>query len=226
MSATGGLDVQVDLRSAWTAVRDQGLRSSCLACTASDAHAFSHGRDRPLSVEFLFFHAGQKMPGKNVASGLTFAAVDGALQAEGQPDDAEWPYAMTQPDPWEPPAVSRRWYGRLASAAGTIEAIVQCLKAQQPVVLGVRLTAEFIALNTLPYVIPASGHGFGGHAVLAVGLAQHPEHGSLLLVRNSWGPNWGDGGYGWLCADYLIDNLIGDRVVSPIRSTIPNGGAT
>lgn len=224
MSGTGPLTVQIDLRSAWNAVRDQGSRSSCLACATSDAHAQSHSLDRQLSVEFLFFHAGQLMPGKNVAAGLTFAVVDAALQAEGQPDDAEWPYAMTQPDPWIPPTVSQRWYGSLQSDAGDIRAITRSLESGQPVVLGLRLTAEFLALNTPPYIIPAAGRGFGGHAVLAVGLAHHVNHGSLLLVRNSWGAKWAEGGYGWVCADYLVDKLIGYRVVSPLRPSESSNG--
>ncbi|WP_420433455.1 C1 family peptidase [Candidatus Poriferisocius sp.] len=41
------------------------------------------------------------------------------------------------------------------------------------------------------------------HAVLAVG-ARTRERVRTLLVRNSWGPGWGAGGYGWLPLDYLI----------------------
>ena len=28
-----------------------------------------------------------------------------------------------------------------------------------------------------------------------------------LLVRNSWGPGWGDGGYGWLPYEYVLKEL-------------------
>jgi len=107
------LTIRVDLRSAWSSVRDQGGRSACLACAASDAHAYCRGRAQPLSAEFLFYHAGQRMPHKSVALGLTYDAVDLALQADGQPDEAEWPYTTTEPNPWTPPAVSQRWHGDL-----------------------------------------------------------------------------------------------------------------
>lgn len=215
-AVTDTLDVRVDLRNAWSTVRDQGRRSSCLACATSDAHAHSHDRGQPLSAEFLFFHAGQLMPGENVAAGLTFSAVDQALQTEGQPDEGDWPYASTQPIPWTPPVVSQRWYGSLASSATDIGSIIQTLETQHPVVLGVRLTPEFLALTAAPYIIPATGKGVGGHAVLAIGLADHSTRGSLILVRNSWGAKWADSGCGWLCIDYLNDNLIGYRVVSPL----------
>ncbi|MXW41512.1 MAG: hypothetical protein F4X48_05455 [Acidimicrobiia bacterium] len=41
------------------------------------------------------------------------------------------------------------------------------------------------------------------HAVLVVGARTH-ERVRTLLVRNSWAPGWGAGGYGWLPLDYLI----------------------
>ena len=215
-ASADAIDVRVDMRNTFGAVRDQGHRSSCLACAASDAHAHSHKLNQPLSAEFLLFHAGQLMPRQNVAAGLTFHVVDKALQTEGQPLETEWPYAGTQPSPWTPPAVTQRWYGTLPSSAANINVIINTVEAQVPVILGVRLTAEFLALKAAPYIIPAGGNGFGGHALLAIGLADHPSHGSLILVRNSWGTTWGQGGCAWLCTTYLNDKLIGYRSVSPV----------
>lgn len=217
---TGGsadsLDIRVDLRKSWGEVREQGQRMSCLACAASDAHGHSHKRDRPLSAEFLFFQAAERMPRKDVSAGVTFSAIDHALQAEGQPDESEWPYTKTQPNPWTPPSVSQRWYGSLTSTTSDVMSIFKLLEAQQPVVLGLRVTQAFIDLKATPFVVPAGGRGYGGHAVLAVGIANSATYGSLILIRNSWGTKWGDTGHGWLSKDYLNDNLIGYRIVNPM----------
>lgn len=215
-AAADALDIRVDLRTSWKAIREQGDRQSCLACATSDAHAHCHGREEPLSAEFLFFHAGQLMPAKDVSQGLTFEVVDEALRVQGQPDEAEWPYSMTQPKPWTAPAVTVRWHGGLSEPDTAIATIINTVEAQRPVVLGLRLTPEFLSLAVRPYIVPTTGRGYGGHAVLAVGLADHPLHGSLILVRNSWGTQWGDGGCGWISAAYLHYNLIGYRVVDPL----------
>jgi C1A family cysteine protease len=60
----------------------------------------------------------------------------------------------------------------------------------------------------------------GGHAVMAVGYDDtikirntNPggdECTGALLIRNSWGKDWGDKGYGWLPYDYVQRGLTGD----------------
>jgi hypothetical protein len=56
----------------------------------------------------------------------------------------------------------------------------------------------------------------GGHAVAAMGYddrlsVRHPYAGSesrgAILIRNSWGAAWGDGGYGWLPYEYVLQGL-------------------
>lgn len=53
----------------------------------------------------------------------------------------------------------------------------------------------------------------GGHAVLAVGFDDQKKIGKqkgALLIRNSWGTYWGDGGYGWLPYEYIEAGLAAD----------------
>ena len=64
----------------------------------------------------------------------------------------------------------------------------------------------------------------GGHAVAAVGYddtmkIENLKKGSgtgsnsmrgALLIRNSWGPAWGEEGYGWLPYEYVLRGLAED----------------
>jgi C1A family cysteine protease len=56
----------------------------------------------------------------------------------------------------------------------------------------------------------------GGHAVAAMGyddamVIRHPfsdlETKGAIMVRNSWGGEWGEGGYGWLPYEYVLHHL-------------------
>jgi hypothetical protein len=43
------------------------------------------------------------------------------------------------------------------------------------------------------------------HAVIAVGHGTVDRH-RAILIRNSWGSRWGDGGYGWLTECFLASH--------------------
>lgn len=47
----------------------------------------------------------------------------------------------------------------------------------------------------------------GGHAVLGVG---YDDGKQLLKFRNSWGPSWGEQGYGYLPYAYFNSSLVAD----------------
>lgn len=199
----------IDLRGNFQEVRDQGDRPTCLACATSDAHATFHN-STPLSAEFLFFHAIQVATVGNLTDGITFEEVAVALADKGQPAENEWPYSLTQPNPWTPPTVTKIWRGNLHNGgADTSAAIAQLIMNGQPVILGIRISTAFLSPGQPNFTIPADGDGFGGHAILVVGLGRDPIGQLFFLIRNSWGPSWANGGHAWLSADYLSNKLIG-----------------
>jgi hypothetical protein len=169
------------------------------------------GGAESLSPEPLWSHG--RATGVAAADGTTIASGCSALAIAGQPALSAWPFNAslgvgTEPAP--PTAAGAAWHTAAATELclardGLENAVENTLAAGQPVLLAVEVTREF----RLP---PPSGEialaplntGLGeGHAVLAVGANTHPVRGRQLLVRNSWGPWWGAGGYGWLTHSWL-----------------------
>jgi len=177
-----------------------------------------------LAVEPLWQHCLKN--GHTCDSGTTLAADDAAVRTKGQTADSYWPYndslgAGTEPEPAA--ATQATWY-----TAGTIDTplahdgieqlLEQALAAGLPVILAIELTSQFdqptgqgeIALP--PLTAPVGDC----HAVLAVGAATNNDGTSRrLLVRNTWGPGWGAGGYGWLPLDYLIAFAVQAAAIDP-----------
>lgn len=218
MSQVGGIVVEADVRDAWTGVRDQGPRPTCLACAASDAHSQAHGLTHPLSVEYLFYAGLKRAPHLNAANGLTFGAADEALRIDGQPNEIEWPYQTKTPDPWKPPSLTSLWYGGLDPCAGDAAGVADVLRAGAPVILGLPMVPGFNRVQESPFIIDTTGSPVGGHGVLGVGLGTSLKGGvvDLILIRNSWGFRWGFGGHAWLPLSYLNNELIGSRTLIPL----------
>lgn len=211
---TSAVAVTVSLQGVCPPVRDQGDRPTCLACATSDAHAMHHGC-APLSAEFLFYQAIQMATVGNLTDGILFEEAAAALDTHGQPAEQEWPYSPIQPNPWTPPTVTTIWEANLQhDAANAVSQIISLVTSGKPVVLGIRLSAGLLSPIPPPFLIDGAGDGFGGHAVLVVGLG-YVSTTPYFLIRNSWGIGWANQGYAWLAADYLVDKLIGFAPIVP-----------
>lgn len=222
-------------------VRAQGPRPLCVAFSLSAAHEATRARlSAPgadmLAVEPLWQHCLHQ--GGAGRGGTTLVAGGAALQAKGQTLETCWPYnerlgAGTEPEP--PTATKAAWYRGVTIdtplAHDGIEMLVEdALAADLPVVLVIELTAEFehpdrdgeIAIPSL--MSPVSDY----HAILALGAATNSAGTKRrLLVRNTWGPGWGAGGYGWLPLDYLIAFAVQAAAIDPtsLAAINPTAGA-
>lgn len=204
----------IDLRPELPPVRDQGRRSTCVAFAGTANHEWLRRDGETLSVEFLHWAAKARDGLAAGTSGTTLRAATRALADIGQPPEPSWPYDDSRDDrapAYGPPAGAceaaqqRRLIGGtpLAPTAGAIRAV---LEAGRVVLLGLRVHAtwHFVPLDGRIAMPPPGAASLGGHAVLVVGFndAADPS-GGHFIVRNSWGADWGDAGYGHLPLAYV-----------------------
>jgi len=150
----------------------------------------------------------------------------GALALFGVPPEHYWKYDPTKFDV-EPSAFLYAFgqnfqaikYFRLdppgTTPTGLLARIKTNLAGYIPAMFGFTVYASISqAGQTGAIPFPAVGEAVrGGHAVVAVGyddakviknVPNGPQTTGAFVIRNSWGPGWGDRGYGWLPYEYVL----------------------
>ncbi len=218
---------RVDFRSRLGVPKSQGLRSTCLAFAASAAHEVTLFDDQDIldtCEEYLYWASKQHdTPGQ----GTTFPAIREALRTEGQPLEDAWPYDAHRDDQdsgYTPPDAAHtalpRWKPAFAPVPSTPNSVRAELDAGRAVVLGLPTWPGFDVPIAGRLLVPTPSELDGAHhAVTVIG---YDETTSEMLIRNSWGPRWGDDGAAWMPLRFLDDHVCATWVVSPPRPPGPS----
>lgn len=219
----------VDLRRLLPGIRRQGPRPLCVPFAVTTAHeaarALLEGSApaASLSVEPIWRLCLEN--GRAGHNGTTMPDAANALNERGHPDELSWPYDSTlgagsEPDP--DGVENTEWHcAHLLDVPlahdGVEELIELALVAGFPVMLLIEVTVEFETPAggeiDVPLIISPLGDY---HAIVVAGAATSADGATRrFLVRNSWGPGWGAGGYGWMPVDYLIAFAVQAAVIDP-----------
>jgi C1A family cysteine protease len=230
------LPARVDLRAWCPPVEDQGRIGSCTANAGVALVEYFERRASGKHVDasrLFLYKATRNLLRLKGDTGAYLRTTMGALVLFGVPPEQYWPYDEEAFDK-EPPAFCYAYaanYGAISYFAldppGTkAEALIGRVKAY--LAAGVPSMFGFTVYSSIDQAgadgaIPLPGPQekvAGGHTIVAVGYddakkIRNSERGSrqtvgAFLVRNSWGPAWGDGGYGWLPYDYAAAGLAED----------------
>jgi len=96
----------------------------------------------------------------------------------------------------------KRWDLKQPLTAAQLRAIKETLAAGHPVACGLRWPKKLEGYQLL--AVPPAGEVFDGHSIAFVGYQDEPTKpgGGTFRFRNSWGPQWGQDGYGLMSFAY------------------------
>jgi C1A family cysteine protease len=227
----------VDLRPWASAIEDQGGLGSCTAQAGAGVIEYyerkSFGRHVESSRLFLYKVTRNIMKSKG-DTGAYLRSTMGAMVLFGVPPEKYWPYTDAENKfDEEPPAFCYAFaqnyrtllYYRHDPAGATRAAVLERLKiylaAGHPAMFGFTVYSSVAQAETTGRIpLPFGRERIeGGHAVVAMGYDDaltiantsggDPARGALL-IRNSWGKDWGEKGYGWLPYAYVLKGLAED----------------
>lgn len=213
------LPSSVDLRPGCPPVYDQGQLGSCTGNAIAAAVEFDLMKQgKPaISPSRLFIYYNERLMEGDVGQDAGAQIHDGikAIATYGVCAESLWPYDPSQftvkPNDAAYAAAAQEKALNYYSVNITIGDVKQALAQGYPIVIGMQvfqdMEGEDVAESgsvPMPTNVNAS---LGGHCVLVVGYDDAKQH---LIVRNSWGTDWGLGGYFTLPYGYVNEQLMTD----------------
>ncbi|MBD2301213.1 C1 family peptidase [Nostoc sp. FACHB-190] len=226
----------VDLSYWCSPVEDQGSLNSCTAhagiALIEYAQKKSSGNYTDASPLFLY-QVTRNLMQREGDSGASVRDTMKAMVTFGVCPEEYWPYnedkfneeptsfCYSFAENYKTIKYFRLDYGQISKYA-LLSQVKLLLVAEIPCIFGFTLyNSVYDEVNFRRGHIPLPSKRdkvIGGHTVVAVGYHDRKiienEDGErfegALLIRNSWGNRWGQGGYGWMPYDYIIKGLTAD----------------
>jgi C1A family cysteine protease len=213
------LPAHVDLRPECPPVEDQGQLGSCTAHALTGALEVLEKKDNlPVLVHMsrLFVYYNERMIEHSVKSDNGAMIRDGikTLVKQGVCTEKKWPYVISKFTNKPPKACYKEGADHQITSYQRVETLDQmrsCLAEGFPVVFGFTVYEGFesqaVAKSGIVNMPAAGEKAIGGHAVLGVGYDDIEQR---IIVRNSWGPDWGMKGYFTMPYAYISNRNLSD----------------
>jgi len=208
----------VDLRAQCSPVENQGQLGSCTANALVGNLEFLEKKaghaPRDLSRLFVYYNERTMEGTVNEDAGAMIRDGVKSLAKQGVCPEAEWPYVITRFRTKPTAACYRDALGHQVLSYHrilTLQEMRNCLAEGFPFVFGFTVYEAFespaVAKTGRLNLPAAKERSLGGHAVMAVG---YSDAATRFTVRNSWGADWGLGGYFTMPYAYLDNRNLAD----------------
>ncbi len=224
----------IDLRQWCSTIENQGSLGSCTAHAGIGIVEYFEKRAFGKHIEgsrLFVYKTTRNLMGVTGDTGAWLRNTMGALALCGVAHEKYWPYVIPDFDK-EPPAFiyavadnyeAIRYFCHdpvtMNRPPATVLANVKkFLSAGIPSMFGFYGFPSFNQSDVkggIPFPCPGERAQWG-HAIVAVGYDDKKKIKNLkcnrvttgaFLIRNSWGTNWGENGYGWLPYDYVLSKI-------------------
>lgn len=207
---------KIDLRSKCPGVYNQGHLGSCTANALAAAFQFNRRKqkldDFAPSRLFLYYNERVMIKTVNSDSGAHLRNGIKSLNVNGICPEKDWPYVVEKFTEKPPKKCyddalkcNIKSYERLNNT--NLTQLQSCLSEGFPFVFGFTVyesfEAEAVAKSGMLPMPKAKETVLGGHAVMAVG---YDDSKQAIIVRNSWGKDWGIKGYFYMPYGYITSN--------------------
>jgi len=160
---------------------------------------------------FTYFNARKLEGGTDQDDGCEIRDAIKSLATIGAPPETDWPFdpskVIVEPPVQSYTDATTDKIIEYSSVAQTQAAISVCLAAGFPVSFGSSvfdaLDSDAVAATGNIPMPSATDAPTGGHAMAIVGTVPAS---SLYIIRNSWGSDWGNHGYGTMPMDYILNS--------------------
>jgi C1A family cysteine protease len=214
------LPPSVDLRALCPPVYDQGQLGSCTANAIAGMLEYDQlwqGEAASTPSRLFIYYNERVMEGTiHVDAGAAIRDGIKSVVKLGVCSEEEWPYDLSYfvvrpPKQCYDDALKFKALSYQRVRVHDLHAMKACLALSFPFVFGFLVYESFESdevATTGVMPMPVSDEEFlGGHAVMAVG---YDDAHQSLLVRNSWGVDWGLQGYFWMPYQYLLKPKLTD----------------
>lgn len=213
------LPAKIDLRAEYQNIYDQGTLGSCTANALALAFDFTRVKIglQPILPSRLFIYYNERAyentvnedSGAELRTGVKVCAKMGACA------ESSWPYDISRFRIAPSSACFEEAQGHRAKTYlrlnnNSLRQLKACLVDGFTFVCGISVYESFESeqvarTGVVPLPNVASEELFGGHAVTCVG---YDDSKQWFIMRNSWGPEWGDKGHFYLPYAYLTDSYL------------------